>query len=312
MLQQTTPLPTSVPVRTQSHPANSAVTCIYQCEQHGMPTLPANNPWAIWGPALVALGSVLITLTVKWIQDRRAAKHDLRRELFLKVTDAITDGGVLLGSVARSNISIDELGDRFVKCIAPLNQAEVVAEKPLLAALTILKNQAGLAFGELIRTRLPMERHLIDIATNKPLIEDATTEIKAILTEQSRLVVNGIRIADEQARFDRLQQRFAYFQGERQKYFDADRTSHGAIQAVVAEVTKKAITWQRNLIDARVQVLALLRKELGFKFDVEEYRRSQTQMATIAINDLDHTVNSVNEIFATDLTMKISRCESGP
>ncbi|MEO8998087.1 MAG: hypothetical protein ABI227_08770, partial [Rhodanobacter sp.] len=159
-----------------------------------------------------------------------------------------------------------------------------------------------LAFGELIRARLPMERHLIDIATNKPLIEDAAAEIKIILTEQSRLVVDGIRTADEQARFNRLRQRFAYFQGERQKYFDADRTSHGAIQAAVAEVTKKAITWQRNLIDARVQVLALLRKELGFKFDVEEYRRSQTQMATIAIDDLDRTMKSVSEVFFTDDT----------
>lgn len=148
MPQSTIPPPPRMPVQTQSHPADSAVTCIYQCDQHGTPTFSANGPWTIWGPGLIALGGVLITLTVKWIQDRRAAKHDLRRELFLKVTDAITNGGVLLGSVARSNISIDELGDRFVKFIAPLNQAEVVADKPLLAALTVLKNQTGLAFGD--------------------------------------------------------------------------------------------------------------------------------------------------------------------
>ncbi|MEO8999408.1 MAG: hypothetical protein ABI227_09355 [Rhodanobacter sp.] len=145
MPQLTIPSPASVSAQMQLHPADSAVACTYQHEQHGAPILPANSPWTIWGPALVALGGVLITLTAKWIQDRRAAKHDLRRELFLKVTDAITHGGVLLGLVARSNISIDELDDRFVKCIAPLNQAEVVAKKSLLAALTILKNQAGLA-----------------------------------------------------------------------------------------------------------------------------------------------------------------------
>lgn len=299
MPQSTIPPPTRIPVQTQSHPADSAVTCIYQCDQHGTPMLSANSPWTIWGPGLIALGGVLITLTVKWIQDRRAAKHDLRRELFLKVTDAITNGSVLLGSVARSNISIDKLGDRFVKFIAPLNQAEVVADKPLLAALTVLKNQAGLAFGELIRTRLPMDRHLTDIATNKPLIEDASAEIKAILAEESRLVVDGIKTVDEQARFDRLQQRFSYFQGERQKHFEADKASRAAIQAVVAEVTKRAVEVQRNLIDARVQVLALLRKELGFKFDVDEYQHLQKQMANIAIDDLDRTVKTVNAVFAT-------------
>ena len=48
-----------------------------------------------------------------------------------------------------------------------------------------------------------------------------------------------------------------------------------------------------------MQVLALLRKELGFKFDVEEYRLLQKQMATIAIDDLDRTVRLVNEEFAT-------------
>lgn len=299
MLQSTIPPPTTVPVQMQPHPADSAVTCISQSDQCGAPMLSAGGAWTIWGPGLVALGGVLITLTVKWIQDRRAAKHDLRRELFLKVTDAITDGGVLLGSVARSNISIEELGNGFVKCISALNRAEVVADKPLLAALTVLKNQAGLAFGELIRIRLPMDRHLMDIATNKPLIEDASAAIKAILAEQGSLLVDGIKSADEQARFVRLQQRFSYFQGEKQKYVDADMASRGAIQAVVAEVTKKAVTLQRNLIDARVQVLALLRKELGFKFDVEEYRLLQKQMATIAIDDLDRTVRLVNEEFAT-------------
>lgn len=144
-----------------------------------------------------------------------------------------------------------------------------------------------------------MDRHLTDIATNKPLIEDASAEIRAILAEESRLVVDGIKTANEQARFDRLQQRFSYFQGERQKHFEADKASRAAIQAVVADVTKRAVAVQRNLIDARVQVLALLRKELGFKFDVDEYQHLQKQMANIAIDDLDRTVKTVNEVFAT-------------
>jgi hypothetical protein len=296
MLQATAPSSAKTPSQTATHPADRALAYVGQPERPP-PRQLADGGWATWGPALVALGGVLITLTAKWAQDRRSAKQDLRRELFLKVTDALTESSGLLGSFGKTTTSIDQLGEGFLRCLRPLNQAEIVAEMPLVTALTSFKNQLGLGFGTLIRARLPMEPRLMDIAANKPLIEDASVAIAAILAEQNRLLVDGIRTAEDQARFDRLRQRFAYFQGTRQTYFDADAVSHNAIKVVVADVGRIAVTVQRGLINARVLVLSLMRKELGFKFDVDAYTQEHIAMAELAIADFGKTSDEVDRVF---------------
>lgn len=262
--------------------------------------LPAINPYTVWGPALVALFGVLITLTVKWFQDRRAARHDLRRELFLKVTDAITDMGELFGVFGIATTSLEDLSARFSRCIRPLSQAEIVANDQLLAALSALKIALGLAFGELIRMRIPMEKHLADIATNMPLIDDASAEIKLVLAEQARLSLDGVRTSEERARFQRLIDRFNYFSTVRDEHFAADLVSRNAMQSVVARISERAVQKQRQMIDEKVRVLALVRKELGFRFNVDAYMKTNKAMAEVATADFGKTVDEVNEAFRND------------
>ena len=50
---------------------------------------------------------------------------------------------------------------------------------------------------------------------------------------------------------------------------------------------------------ARVLVLALIRKELGFKFDIKTYMSERIAMAEIASGDLGKTVKVVNDTFRT-------------
>jgi len=202
---------------------------------------PKADAWTVGAPALIALAGVLLTLTVKWIEDRRAARRDLQRELFLKVTTSISESELLLGSFAKTTITIDKLGEWFSTCMMPLNQAEVVAKKPLLTAMTSLRSELGLAFGELIRARLPMERAISDIATNSVLIEDTSQEIKAVLAEQSRLTLDGIRTDEDRRRLERLQSRFNYFQKIRQEYYDHDEASREVIQKTVERVAMQKI-----------------------------------------------------------------------
>ena len=143
---------------------------------------------------------------------------------------------------------------------------------------------------------------MLDIATNAPQIEDTSSEIKTALAEQAHLVVDGIRSDEDRARFDRLQFRFNSFHNIRQKYYDADATSRVEIQKVIASVASKAVAVQRDMIAARVRVLALMRAELGFKFDVDAYMKEHIAMAEMASTDLAKTVEEVNQAFQTTET----------
>jgi hypothetical protein len=73
--------------------------------------------------------------------------------------------------------------------------------------------------------------------------------------------------------------------------------SHDAIKIVVADVGRTALTVQRNLISVRVLVLALMRKELGFKFDLDAYTREHIAMAELAIADFGKTSIEVDRVF---------------
>ena len=74
MLPSTILFPASVSQAKITSPAvGQSATYTCQTEHDPRPQL-ASSPWTVGGPALIALGGVLITLTVKWIQDRKVAR----------------------------------------------------------------------------------------------------------------------------------------------------------------------------------------------------------------------------------------------
>lgn len=269
------------------HTADSVVSYVMQTTESA--PAPSLSPWTQWTPSLFGLGGIGLTLLVTWTAATVKRRQDTKKKLFLKVADAIHEAGVVLGSFSNMDTTPQALSARWAECVAQVNKAEVVAGNKLVRALIALKNRAGQAYGELLRIRMWAEPQLNNLRTNAPLIKQAQNEIDAILAEQKRMNIEGVNTPEANARFQRLQGFYTFFNGQLNGYFAADNASRAAIQPIIQKIIEAVSEHSREISKYRVNAVVLIRKELefGWWFDEATYRKLQEETATIALKELE-------------------------
>lgn len=291
--QQVTPAASVTP---PPHPADSAISYVVQTTQ--APPIPPGATFLDKLQGATLLG-VFATLVTTWLLDRRKRRLDTKRKLYLKVTDAMHEGGQVLASFSNMDATIQTLSARFVDCIAAFTKAEVVAGNHLLRALIEMKNKAGEAHNSLMRARMWAEPHLKVIREKLPQKRQKETEINATIAELQRMNIEGINTPESNARFQRVQAFYHHLQSQLANISHQEATSRAAMEPIIKELVEKAANFVREIIPYRVKVLVLMRKELefGFLFDAVAYERLQQDMATKALHELDLLISEAHKIW---------------
>ncbi|MET3653916.1 hypothetical protein [Dyella japonica] len=258
---------------------------------------PHTSPdfWDKWGPSGLAFLGVIVTLYGKWAFDAWKQKRDVKRKLYLKVADAMFEGGILLGSFSNTDFPPGHFAQGFARYMAPLAKAEMVAGNKLLLALSDLRDKFGPAYFALFRERARIEPALIRVRNRLPFIQQATDRINANLAEQNRLAIDGVQSGEPQERFDRLQASFRRTMDERQGYYNDNVKDIEIINPACEGMNRLAMEHAHELIPARVRVLAMMRKELKFRFNERQYLERQIKMAEKAMAELDLTHQAIRE-----------------
>ncbi|MEW5833933.1 MAG: hypothetical protein AB1832_02610 [Pseudomonadota bacterium] len=291
------PAAATTPPRARS--TDATVSYVVQTTQH-LAATPVPNHFDKWGPSLLALGGVLATLCVKWVLDAKRRTFDVKRKLYLRVADAIHEGGVVFGLFASTEVSLSTISERFGKAIAHLSKAEMVAGDDLLRSLAQLKNFTGKQFGEFAVIRMQLERHMADIKAIAPVLERIEADTQWVLEEQRRINVEGMYDQAGQQRFQRVQAQFDMLQEQRQDFVGKSAKSHSECQAIVLKLADMAAKFASDAIPLRADALLCMRKELDFDFDVDQYQRLQMDMAQKAAEMVQEVARAAEETFASE------------
>lgn len=278
-----------------AHTADSVVSYVMQTTE----VSPQINS-EFWEKGLTATGAVLavlIPLFVKWRMDAKKRKFDVKRTLYLKVADAIHEGGAIFGAFGSVETTLKELVDRFSKALAHVSKAEMVAGDDLLRALTKLKNQAGQDFGTFSIVRMKLEKHTADINAIAPILQKLQADSEWANEELRRINVEGLFDLAGQQRFQRVQTQFDMTQQQRQQFLDQLAVAHADRQKVIVQLGEMAAKFVSDMIPLRADLLLCMRKELDFDFNVDEYRSLQLDMAQKAAATLAETVKAAEETF---------------
>lgn len=264
---------------------------------HPLPNPVPPDFWDKWGPAALALLGVMLTLALKWWLDEKKRKFDAKRVLYLDVADALHEGSALFGSFGNTRVSLADIMSRFETIARRLSKAEMVAGDKLLRALANLKNFGGRKYGEFLNERMKAERHASDINANAPVHQKIQADIEWCLTEQQRFNVDGPHDQAGFDRFQRLQAQFEFLQRSRQELIDKDGVSHAQILVATKKLVQMSTKFAKELIPMHVEVLAQMRNELDFSFDVKGYRALQEDMAIKAAEMVEQTMKGVQKAF---------------
>lgn len=291
--QPSVPVPVATVSTLPARPPDSAVSYVMQTTEAPPHTPP--DFWDKWGPSGLAFLGVIVTLYGKWAFDAWKQKRDIKRKLYLKVADAMFEGGLLLGSFSNTDLPSGHFANGFARCMAPLAKAEMVAGNKLLLALSDLRDKFGPAYFSLFRERARIEPVLTRVRNRLPFIQQATDRINANLAEQNRLAIDGVQHGETQERFDRLQESFKHTMDERQGYYNDNAKDIDVINPACEGMNRLAMDHAHELIPARVRVLSMMRKELKFRFNERQYLRWQIKMAEKAMAELDLTHQTIRE-----------------
>jgi hypothetical protein len=291
--QPSAPVPATTVPASLAHPADSAVSYVMQTTE--APPHTASDFWDKWGPSGLAFLGVIVTLYGKWAFDAWKQKRDIKRKLYLKVADAMFEGGLLLGSFSNTDLPPGHFANGFARCLAPLAKAEIVAGNKLLLALSGLRDKFGPAYFSLFRERVRIEPLLTKVRNRLPFIQQTTDRINANLAEQNRLAIDGVQPGETQEQFNRLQESFRRTMDERQGYYNDNAKDIDVINPACEKMNLLAMDHAHELISARVRVLAMMRKELKFRFNEQQYLQRQIKMAEKAMAELDLTHQTIRE-----------------
>lgn len=257
------------------------------------------NPYATKSNSSVL--SVLLTIVFKWIWDVRAEKKELKRKLYLELTDAITEGMAVLAAFAEAETPITALRDRFVKAAGVISKTEVVAPDELLQALADLNEVGGKAFQELMRARLPLEKFRADIITGDPFIKKYDEDIDAVQTEQKRMNIEGDKDYD---RFVRLQKQYEFARDQRAGFVEKAKQASEGVNEAIAKIGGIVLARQIDLLPHIERVKALTRYDLGFKYDYDGNLERKLEAAEKAREEFQKTQKAVSETFTPDSMKK--------
>lgn len=291
--QPSAPVPAATESAPLARPADSAVSYVIQTTEASPHTTP--DFWDKWGPSSLAFLGVIVTLYGKWAFDAWKQKRDIKRKLYLKVADAMFEGGLLLGSFSNTDLPPGHFAHGFARCMAPMAKAEMVAGKKLLLALNDLRDKFGPAYFSLFRERARIEPALTRVRNRLPFIQQATDRINANLAEQNRLAIDGVKPGETQERFNRLQESFRRTMDERQGYYNDNAKDINVINPACEGMGRLAMDHAHELIPARARVLAMMRKELKFRFNERQHLQRQIKMAEKAMAEVDLTHQTIRE-----------------
>lgn len=253
--------------------------------------------WNRWGPSSLAFAGVVVTLIGKWFFDYMRQKREIKRDLYLKVADAMFESGQLLGSFSNTQIQPQQIMFNFGQCLSPISKTDIVAGNNLLNALSDFKDVLGIAVFTLVRERAQLEPILIRVRAREPFIQQVSDRIDANLAEQNRIAVEIDGNARESLeRFHRLQQIFKSFMEEREGYIQQQKADTKLVNEICIGINNIVMEHLKKFSPVRVRVLALMRKELKFRFDVAAYERRQIIMAEKAFNELEKTHETIRDL----------------
>ncbi len=253
----------------------------------GTPVVHVGHPdvWAVekahdsfWGtqfPPLATIAGVALAVIVKWIWDAKDRKYQLKRKLYFKTVDCMTECNNILSGFCNPNASLDSLQQRFLSATGVIAKTELVAGTDLFLAIADLKDLTGKAFMESIRARLPIEKHRADLQINDPLIRQYQAEIDWVISEQKRMRTDCVR---DDARTAELQRRYEFAYQQLAPLIAATKEHSQAISAVVNDLGKLVMDHQTSMLVLSERVKQMMRKDMGFnaKFDLMLKRQAET------------------------------------
>jgi len=267
---------------------------IYVLPRESLPAQAAKHEWQeMWGPsviaAFVALMGVMLPLIVKWIADRRDRRLALRRDIYLKVVDAVTEAAEALGTLADVDVPLSETMKKFGVAAAAISKAEVVAAMPLVSSLALLQNTTQAYLAELMRMRVELERAQGRIKIDQKHIDDLQVQINENLAKQWQMNIDGQKDGD--GRFARLQGQFKFLQDRQHEHHNNHLADFALRQKTIEAMGLKVMDMRSKMISLEARVLSLIREDLELKdgFEMEEFlsiKRDSSNAAKKFVEDI--------------------------
>lgn len=282
---------------------NAAVAYIIQ-QETAQPAVAKYDRLEAWGPSLLtlvgALIGVTIPLVVKWIADKRERRLALKRDIYLKVADAVTEAGEAMGLLVSMDAPINDSMRKFSGALGAISKAEVVASMPLVRALARLERTTATFIGQLIGMRAEMEKAQGRIQINDKYIAKIQGQIDNNLAEQTQINLNGGPYDD--GRFDRLQKNFDFLQGQQSDYFAKNDADYAVRQKTIGAMASRVMDMRRHISPLQADVLSLIRKELDFMpgFDKEEYLAIKGESVEVAEKFVHDLQNDLEQAYKRD------------
>jgi len=307
MLQIKSPQVSEPPPGFASHAASKAMSTVQLPQAAtGTPVVHMVHPdvWMVekthnsfWGtqfPPLATIAGVALAVIVKWIWDARDRKYQIKRKLYLKTVDCMTECNNILADFCNPNISLDSLQQRFRAATGIFAKTELVAGVRLFLSMADLKDLTGKSFMESTRTRLPLEKHRADLQINDPYIRQYQAEIDWVIGEQKRMRTDGVR---DDARAVELQRRYEFAQQQLAPLIASAKEHSQAVSATVTKLAMLVMNQQAAMLVASEKVKHMMRRDMGFKANFDLMLERQAKTIEMAKSELEATRAATVETF---------------
>jgi len=235
--------------------------------------------WAGVIASLLTLGGVLLTNRGSNNRNLAQLNHDkdqrnreremvLRREVYLRATETISEAMSAIVRIADLNVSNEDLGKDISNSTSSINKIHVVGKDSTVYSTAIFSSEMGYIFLKLITDRIPLLVLKEQISTLEGSIEKSTKEREGIIEMMKDFNIKGN--ADRRL-WDVLNENFN-FQGKQLDNYFKERLS---VQKVIIKgqinLIREIAIHHARLRKLLIPTLIAIREELELPLDKDKY-----------------------------------------
>ena len=236
--------------------------------------------WAAVIASLLTICGVLVTnrgnrraLKEQLLHDAqqrdRERNMELRRDVYLEATEAITTNHMVLMRLTNLEIPDSELGQQFSESAAAISKVSVIGSADTVRAVSELSTELGVRYLQLTAKRLPLIDRKDDIDILNEFIQKSSLEQDRLIELMKEMNLQG---NPDERRLAAITRNFEFQQEQSEKYaVERDQLEQENRKELV-QFTRDCVQASKDVGKYIVPAVRTVRKEMDLPFEEEEYR----------------------------------------
>ncbi|MBI4825332.1 MAG: hypothetical protein HY807_02780 [Nitrospirae bacterium] len=236
--------------------------------------------WAAIIASFLTLGGVLLTnrgsnkrLTNQLLHDAqqrdRERSMELKREVYLKATEAITVNHMILMKLTNLNVQELEIAQQFSNAAATIAKVNIIASTKTVNAVSDLSSELGENYLQLLAQRIPLVQRKANIEVLNILINKFSSERDQMIELMKKSNIQG----NYDERLWKVINDNFEFAGEQIKKYSNERDQLLALNnQELVNFTKDCFQASKKVGNFFIPAIQAIREEMDIPFDEDGYK----------------------------------------